>query len=77
MNSMMRELLSVSSWWWAVQGRLLSALCLEHWVRRHETRWRVSIDLPLCAGDLTCETCNLLVWSGAGPTIPWFRKAGK
>lgn len=72
MNSMARELLSVSSWWWAVQGRLLYVW---HRVRRHETRWRVSIDLPLCTGDLTCETCNLLLWCRAHD--PWFREAGK
>jgi len=57
MSDNMREFLSVSGWWWAALGRLRYAW---HRVRRQETRWRVSIDLPQCPGDLTCDTCSLL-----------------
>jgi len=35
-----------------------------HWLRGHEVSWRSNID-ELCAGDIACETCSLLIWCRA------------
>lgn len=34
---------------------------------KHKVMWRCSIEKDLYAGDITCETCNIIYWCrGAG-----------
>lgn len=55
------------AWRYAIGARLQAAW---HAVQRHDVRWRISEDLPICPGDITCETCNLTIWCRAHD--PWW-----
>jgi len=32
---------------------------------RHKVIWRSDIEENVCAGEITCETCNVLYWCRA------------
>jgi hypothetical protein len=55
-----RSVSGLHEWQRAVHGRVLFLL---HAMRGHDVTWRTPPnDLPLCAADIACRTCDAVVW---------------
>jgi hypothetical protein len=38
---------------------------LWHVVRGHRVQWRTHVDIPVCSGDVVCQSCSAVLWCRA------------